>query len=41
MSDESTKPENDDGFADAFAAVAVVALPVLAIIYWLSGTPTS
>ena len=41
MSDESTQPENDDGFAAASAAVAIVVLPVLAIIYWLSGMPTS
>ena len=41
MNDESTKPENEDGYADAIAAVAVVVHPVLAIIYWLSGTPTS
>ena len=41
MSDESTKPENEDGFADAFSAVAVVVLPAMAVIYWLSGMPTS
>jgi hypothetical protein len=41
MSDESTQPENEDGLADAFAAVAIVVIPVLAIIYWLSGMPTS
>jgi|TARA_B110000977_G_scaffold97659_1_gene128577 hypothetical protein len=41
MSDESTKPENEDGFSDALAAVALVVLPVIAIVYWLSGMPTS
>lgn len=41
MSDESTKPENEDGFADALSAVALVVLPVVAIVYWLSGMPTS
>ena len=39
MTDESTKSEN--GFGDAFAAVALVVLPVVAIVYWLSGMPTS
>jgi len=41
MTDESTKPENGNGFSDAFAAVALVVLPVVAILYWLSGMPTS
>ena len=41
MGDESAKPENDDSFADATAAVVVVVIPVLAIVYWLSGMPTS
>ena len=41
MTDESTKPENENGFSDAFAAVALVVLPVVAILYWLSGMPTS
>jgi hypothetical protein len=41
MTDESTKGENENGFSDAFAAVALVVLPVVAILYWLSGMPTS
>jgi len=45
MSDESTeelaKTENEDGFADALSAVAIVVLPVMAIVYWLSGMSTS
>ena len=41
MTEESTKPENENGFSDAFAAVALVVLPVVAILYWLSGMPTS
>ena len=41
MTDESTKPENENGFPDAFAAVVLVVLPVVAILYWLSGMPTS
>ena len=34
-------PENEDGFADALSAVLVVVIPVMAIVYWLSGLPTS
>jgi hypothetical protein len=41
MSDESTKTENEDGFADALSAVAIVVLPAMAIVYWLSGMPSS
>ena len=41
MNDKSDNSENEDAFADAFSAVVIVALPVLAIIYWLSGLPTS
>jgi hypothetical protein len=41
MTEESTKPENENGFADAVAAVSLVVLPVVAIVYWLSGMPTS
>ena len=41
MTDESTKPENENDLGDAFAAVALVVLPVVAIVYWLSGMPTS
>lgn len=41
MSDESTNSENENAFADAFSAVAIVVLPAIAIIYWLSGMPTS
>ncbi len=28
---------SEDGFVDAMAAVAAVLIPVIAIIYWLSG----
>jgi hypothetical protein len=41
MTEESTKRENENGFPDAFAAVVLVVLPVVAILYWLSGMPTS
>lgn len=30
-----------DRRADALAAVVVVLIPVIAVIYWLSGLPTS
>ena len=29
-----------DGMADALSAVAVVIIPVVAVVYWLSGMPT-
>ncbi len=29
-----------DAMVDALSAVAVVVIPVLAVIYWLSGMPT-
>lgn len=35
------KPKNEDAFADAVSAVLVVMIPVAAVIYWLSGLPTS
>lgn len=41
MSDETENNKNEDGFADALSAVLVVVLPVVAIIFWLSGLPTS
>jgi len=33
----TTNGKDDDGFVDAIAAVALVIIPVLAIIFWLSG----
>ena len=41
MNDRSENSENEDGFADAFSAVVIVVLPVLATVYWLSGLPSS
>jgi hypothetical protein len=41
MSEENQDQGSEDGFADAISAVAVVVIPVVAIIYWLSGLPTS
>ena len=41
MSEENQDRVNEDSFADAISAVAVVVIPVVAIVYWLSGLPTS
>jgi hypothetical protein len=41
MSEENQDQVNEDSFADAISAVAVVVIPVVAIVYWLSGLPTS
>lgn len=40
MSDDeqtTAKSSDDDGFVDAIAAIALIVIPVLAIIFWLSG----
>lgn len=41
MSEEPTIESNEDSFADAISAIAVVVIPVITIVYWLSGLPTS
>lgn len=44
MSDENTGNQgagNEDSVADAVSAVVLVLIPVVTIIYWLSGLPTS
>ncbi len=33
--------QDEEGVTDAMAAVAVVVIPVIAVVYWLSGLPTS
>ncbi len=33
--------QNEDAFVDAISAVLVVVLPVVAVVFWLSGLPTS
>jgi hypothetical protein len=38
---ENSAPENEDAFVDAVSAVAVVVIPVIFVVYWLSGLPTS
>ncbi len=39
MSDDerATTDSDDNGLVDAIAAIALVIIPVLAIIFWLSG----
>ena len=43
MSEEGGAPEdtNEDAFADGLAAVLAICIPWIAVIYWLSGLPTS
>ncbi len=38
MSDE--QQSNENSVADAVSAVLIVVIPVIAIVYWLSGMPT-
>lgn len=41
MSDEiQDDGNNEDGLADAVSAVLVVVIPVIAVVYWLSGMPS-
>lgn len=43
MSEETpaTEDHNEDAFADAVSAILAVVIPVVGIVYWLSGLPTS
>ena len=38
---EENHPQEEDGAVDAMAAIAMVVIPVVAVVYWLSGLPTS
>ena len=38
---EENQQQDEDGVTDSMAAVAVVVIPVIAVVYWLSGLPTS
>ena len=38
---EDRKGQEEDARADALAAVLLVVIAALAVIYWLSGLPTS
>ena len=40
MSNEEEDHE-EDAVTDALAATALVVIPVVAVIYWLAGLPTS
>jgi len=37
MSDDEQVDTNEDGFVDAIAAVALIAIAVSTVVYWLSG----
>ena len=37
MNDESPHQDNDDSKADAIAIVAILAIVLAAVVYWLSG----
>lgn len=41
MSQENQIEQEENGMVDALSAVAIILVPVIAIIYWLSGMPTS
>jgi len=41
MNDEAENSQEEDGGADALSAVVLIVIPVLAVIYWLSGMPVS
>ena len=36
----STTQDSGDGCADAFAAIAIMALVIGAVVFWLHGMPT-
>ena len=37
---EQQESKYNDGLSDAFAATAVIAIVVSAVVFWLSGMPT-
>ena len=41
MDEKKGLDENPDSVADSISAVLIILIPVVAIIYWLSGLPTS
>jgi len=43
MSYESQEQEspNEDGFVDVISVVLIIVIPVIAVVYWLSGLPSS
>jgi hypothetical protein len=38
--DQQSEQKNSDATADALSAVAIVLIPVVGVIYWLSGMPS-
>jgi hypothetical protein len=38
--DQQSEEKNGDATADALSAVAIVLIPVVGVIYWLSGMPS-
>lgn len=40
QSSSSNQADHGDGSADAFATIAIIALIVTAVAYWLHGMPT-
>ena len=41
MNEKEGLDKNPDSVADSISAVLIILIPVVAIIYWLSGLPTS
>ncbi|MDC2963635.1 methionine synthase [Gammaproteobacteria bacterium] len=41
MDQKEDREKNSDSTADSMSAVLIILIPVAAIIYWLSGLPTS
>ena len=41
MEPKEDMEKNSDSIADSISAVLIILIPVVAIIYWLSGLPTS
>ena len=41
MNEKEGSDKNPDSVVDSISAVLIILIPVVAIIYWLSGLPTS
>tara|TARA_Y100001978_G_scaffold119613_1_gene106583 strand:- start:196 stop:429 length:234 start_codon:yes stop_codon:yes gene_type:complete len=41
MEQKEDEEKNSDSIADSISAILIILIPVVAIIYWLSGLPTS
>ncbi|MGB1341183.1 MAG: hypothetical protein ACPHAN_05490 [Pseudomonadales bacterium] len=40
QNEEAQEPDSDDASADALAAVSMVLIPVVAVVFYLSGLPS-